>query len=80
MLCPWPLPHPSAGLADKGFAVLPQEAHNCSYTCGLHGLAPVTGGDPATATCVMVTRDGPLKDPSYPPNTTLYGGSRACSC
>ena len=81
-LLPWALalgppptapPCPSgihAGLPSKAFAVLPQEGKNCSFTCGLKGLAPVSGGDPSEPLCMVITRGGALANP---PNTTLYG-------
>ena len=67
-LLPWP--GPAAASFAKAFVALPQEAHNCTHTCALVGLAPVSSGVPGASLCSRVVRDD---HPLYPAGTVLYG-------
>ena len=79
----------------KLFASLPQEGHNCNYTCGLYGLEAVssnmhftyTNGTatvtiPVGSVCSRVVRNDGLyghDHPVYPAGTVLHGARRACT-
>lgn len=68
----------SAVSTVKAFALLPQEAHNCTHTCSRAGLAPVSSGVPGASLCSRVVRDD---HPIYPAGTVLYGEAAvACAC